>query len=284
VPTAPATTTDQHLRVPPDGRLPGLVLLAAWRDSLAGVASAQRGDVTRRVDGRLGRVTDDLLLEARPHEGVAVLTLHRPDKKNALSITLRDALAARMTNLSVDEAVSVVVLAGAGGAFSAGFDFEEFAGLADPKHADRLWRSADAFHRVLLDYPLPLVAAVEGVAYAGGFDLAVLCDLRVAGRSARFAHPEVAFGDVMYGPLRELVGGSVARELVLTGRRLGAEEACTLGLVNRVVDDGQALDAGVALAVEVAGAPRPTLLRTIGKIRERAALTLNERVGATLDL
>lgn len=117
-----------------------------------------------------------------------------------------------------------------------------------------------------------------------GFDLAVLCDLRVAGRSARFAHPEVAFGDVMYGPLRELVGGSVARELVLTGRRLGAEEACTLGLMNRVVDVGQALDAGVALAVEIAGAPRPTLLRTIGKIRERAALTLNERVGATLDL
>ena len=238
----------------------------------------------RQVDGTLGRVTDDLLLEARPHEGVAVLTLHRPDKKNALSIALRDALAARLTALSVDEAVSVVVLAGAGGAFSAGFDLEEFAGLGDSNHADRLWRSADAFHRVLLDYPLPLVAAVEGVAYAGGFDLAVVCDLRVAGRSARFAHPEVAFGDVMYGPLRELVGGSIARELVLTGRRIGAEDARALGLVNRVVDDGKALEAGVTLAVEVAGAPRPTLLRTVRKIRGRAALMLNDRVGATLDL
>lgn len=137
---------------------------------------------------------------------------------------------------------------------------------------------------MLLDYPLPLVAAVEGVAYAGGFDLTVLCDLRVVGRSARFAHPEVAFGDVMYRPLRELVGGSVARDLVLTGRRVGAEEALALGLVNRVVDDGQALEAGVALAREVAGAPRPTLLRTVGRIRGRAALTLHERVGATLDL
>ncbi len=106
----------------------------------------------------------------------------------------------------------------------------------------------------------------------------------MAGQSARFAHPEVAFGDVMYGPLRELVGGSIARELVLTGRRIGSEEARAFGLVNRVVDDGKALEAGVTLAVEVAGAPRATLLRTVSKIRGRAALMLNDRVGATLDL
>ena len=202
-------------------------------------------------------MTQDLLLEGRPHEGVAVLTLHRPEKKNALSIELRDTLAACLTALSLDESVSVVVLTGAGGAFSAGFDLDEFAGLGDAGHADRLWRSADALHQVLLEYPLPLVAAVEGVAYAGGFDLTVLCDLRVAGQSARFAHPEVVFGDVMYGPLRELVGGAVARELVLTGRRVGAEEALGLGLVSRVVDDGQALPAALALAVDVAVAPGP---------------------------
>jgi len=222
--------------------------------------------------------------EGRPEPSIVVLTLQRPEKKNALSMALRDDLVACLTRLNTDESVSVVVLTGAGGAFSAGFDLAEFGGLGDPAHADRLWRSADTFHQMLLEYPLPLVAAVEGVALAGGFDLAVLCDLRVAGRSAHFAHPEATFGDVMYAPLRELVGGAIARELVLTGRRVDAEEALSLRLVNQVVDEGQALDAAVALARQIARSPRPVLQRTVAKVRLRTGVTMADRVGATLDL
>ena len=85
------------------------------------------------------------------------------------------------------------------------------------------------------NFPLPLVAAINGPAIAGGFDLAVMCDLRVAATTARFAHPERSFGDVVYGPLHDLVGGAVARDLALGGRELSAEEALRVNLVSAVV-------------------------------------------------
>lgn len=229
-------------------------------------------------------MSENIVDVTRPRERIAVLTLRRPQKKNALSVALRDAMTARLAELSADESVWTVIVTGADGTFSAGFDLDEFSAAGNQVHADRLWRSSDAFHRALLTCPLPLVAAVEGVAYAGGFDLAVLCDVRVASRSARFAHPEVAFGDVMYGPLRELVGGASARDLVLTGRRVDADEALRLGLVSRLVDEGQALPAAIEVAVDIAKAPREVLLRTVDKIRRRAGMTLGHRVGATLDL
>src|SRR6185295_14521457 len=84
-------------------------------------------------------------------------------------------------------------------------------------------------------------AAVNGPALAGGFDLAVMCDLRVAADTARFAHPEITFGDVVYGPLHDLVGGAVARELCFTGRVVEAEEAKALGLVSAVVPRAELL-------------------------------------------
>lgn len=236
------------------------------------------------MDGRPDSVSGGLVDVTRPGERMAVLTLRRPQKKNALSIALRDAVSARLAELSADDSISAVILTGAGGTFSAGFDLDEFGALDDQAHADRLWRSADAFHRALLTCPLPLIAAVEGVAYAGGFDLAVLCDLRVAGRSARFAHPEAAFGDVMYGPLRELLGGAIARELVLSGRVVDAEEALRLGLVTRLTDDGHALASAVEVAGEVVKAPREILLRTVDKIRRRTGIAMGDRVGGTLDL
>ena len=136
--------------------------------------------------------------------------------------------------LAADDALKVVVITGAGDAFSAGFDLKEFA-VADPEFQARLWASSDRYHRTVLQFPLPTVAAVNGVALAGGFDLAVMCDLRVASDRARFAHPEITFGEVVYGPLHDLVGGAVARDLCFTGRDVGAEEALRLGLVSSVV-------------------------------------------------
>ncbi len=101
-----------------------------------------------------------------------------------------------------------------------------------------------------------MIAAVNGAALAGGFDLAVLADLRVAAEEAFFAHVEHTFGDVVYRPLRDLVGGSVARDLALTGRRIDAREALALGLVNRVVPGDELLaEAAGAVAADM---PRAT--------------------------
>ena len=157
-------------------------------------------------------------------EGVVTIILDRPHKKNALSIALREEVIDALERLRSEDSVSCVVVTGQGDTFSAGFDLSEFA-VHDRAFQRQLWESSDRFHHALLRFPLPLIAAVNGPALAGGFDLAVLCDLRIASSSARFGHPERSFGDVIYGPLHDLVGGAVARDLCLTGRTIDANEA-----------------------------------------------------------
>ncbi|MFO7590320.1 MAG: enoyl-CoA hydratase/isomerase family protein, partial [Acidimicrobiia bacterium] len=110
-------------------------------------------------------------VETDGDDGVATLTLRRPEKKNALSIALRDEMSDALDGLAADERVRTVVVTGVGDAFSAGFDLDEFA---RPDLADALWASSDRWHRTILEFPLPTVAAVNGLAYGGGFDLAVM--------------------------------------------------------------------------------------------------------------
>ena len=212
-----------------------------------------------------------LVLVCDAVDGVATMTLNRPEKKNALSIALRDEVSDALDALAADDQVRVVILTGAGSVFSAGFDLGEFADL-DPDHQRELWKSSDRFHRTVLCFPLPLVAAVNGAAIAGGFDLAVVCDLRVAADAAWFAHVEHTFSEVVYRPLRELVGGSVARDLVLTGRRIESSEALAVGLVNRVVPADDVIAEATAVAAQIALAPRDVLIRTKGKIISAAGI------------
>jgi enoyl-CoA hydratase/carnithine racemase len=222
-------------------------------------------------------VSDPLVLRTGPEEGVATLTLNRPEKKNALSIALRDELSDALDVLAGDEDVKTVVITGAGDTFSSGFDLREFE---QPELIDQLWASSDRFHATVLQFPLPLVAAVNGPAIAGGFDLAVMCDLRIAADTARFAHPEIQFGDVVYGPLHDVVGGAVARELCFTGRVVEANEAEELGLVSNVVAP-DALMGEVARFTElIVRASRDVLLRTKAKAVRRAGVVR----GKTLDL
>jgi enoyl-CoA hydratase/carnithine racemase len=221
-------------------------------------------------------VSDSLVLRNGPESGVATLTLNRAEKKNALSIALRDELSDALDALAGDEAAKTVVITGAGDVFSSGFDLREFQ---QPELADQLWASSDRFHATVLGFPLPLVAAVNGPAIAGGFDLAVMCDLRVAADTARFAHPEIEFGDVVYGPLHELVGGAVARELCFTGRVVDVEEAKTLGLVSSVVPPGDLQNEVTRFTDQILRAPREVLLRTKAKAVRRAGVA-----GTTLDL
>jgi enoyl-CoA hydratase len=204
----------------------------------------------------------------------AVLTLDRPKKRNALSITLRDEISDALDELATDEDVKCVVITGAGDVFCAGFDLAEFtAAFEDDAFATKLWMSSDSYHDTLLRYPLPTIAAVNGPALAGGFDLAVMCDLRIASNSARFAHPERTFGDVVYGPLHDLVGGAVARSLVIGGRELDAREALDLHLVEQVVAIEDLAAATAALVARVTAAPRELLMRTKAKALRRAGFS-----------
>lgn len=212
----------------------------------------------------------------------AVLTLNRPQRRNALSVALRDAIADTLDELAGDASVQVVVITGAGDVFCSGFDLREFdQAAADPAFASRLWSSSDRYHRCVWQFPLPTVAAVNGPAIAGGFDLAVLCDLRVASTTARFAHPERSFGDVVYGPLHDLVGGAVARELTLGGRELDAAEALALHLVAEVVEPSRLLDATMAMVERICVAPRDVLVRTKAKALRRGAV---DPTSTTLEL
>jgi enoyl-CoA hydratase len=222
------------------------------------------------------------LLVDRPDGGIAVVTLDRSERKNALSIALRDEISDALDDLEQDEDLKVVVITGAGDVFSAGFDLKEFdTAFADQAYADELWASSDRFHHRVLGFPLPTIAAVNGAALAGGFDLAVLCDLRIASTTARFAHPEQTFGDVVYGPLHDLVGGAIARELCFTGRSIDADEALRLHLVSRVVEPEALLSNVLDVARQIAAAPRANLIHTKAKSLQRAGI---DPATPTLDL
>lgn len=225
-------------------------------------------------------MSEDLLLErAQDH---IVCTLNRPERRNALSVALRDAISDVLDESAADPAVKVVVVTGAGPVFSSGFDLKEFdrAGT-DDAFMRELWASSDRFHRTVLGFPLPLIAAVNGPAIAGGFDLCVMADLRVAATTARFAHPERSFGDVVYGPLHDLVGGAVARDLTLGGRELSADEALAVHLVNEVVEPDRLAGAVAETVARVTVAPRDVLIRTKAKAQLRAGFDPSR---ATLDL
>jgi enoyl-CoA hydratase/carnithine racemase len=193
-------------------------------------------------------------------DGVGVLTLDRPEKRNALSIALRDELTQALGGWQDDEGVRVVVITGNGPAFSAGFDLEEFgrSELARP-----IRHSSARYHRFVWSFPKPIVAAVNGLALGGGFDLAVLCDLRIASTAAAFGHPEIKFGaPPLFTPLRWIVGDGIARDLCLTGRRIDADEAQRIGLVSRVVEPEALRDEALATANRIAEAPQATLEAT----------------------
>jgi len=208
---------------------------------------------------------------SRPEAAVAALTLDRPEKKNALSVAVRDQLSDALDACAADEDVKAVILRSSGDTFCAGFDLAEFS-VDDAGFQKRLWESADRFHRTVLFFPLPLIAAVQGAALAGGLDLAVMCDIRVAASDARFGHPEQRWSDVVFSPLADLVGSGPARDLCLTGRTIDAAEALRIGLVSTVVEPDALADEAARTAALVAQGPRDALMRTKAKALRRAGL------------
>jgi len=184
--------------------------------------------------------------------GAAVLTLNRPEKRNALSRALRDEIVERLDDLSKNGDARAVVLTGAGPVFCAGFDRSEFAGGGMAE----VFADATEYHRRVFTFPKPLIAAVNGPALGGGCDLAAMCDFRLAASSAVFGQPQVRFGAAAaYELMRAVVGAGAAREMCLTGRTLEAEEALRIGLVNRVLGADDLLEAADSLARDLATMP-----------------------------
>lgn len=211
-------------------------------------------------------MTNDLLESTK--DGVTVLTLNRPERLNALSGPMLDALLEALPRLAADADVGAVILTGAGRAFCAGGDVKamaegrEFAemGLEEKAHA---LRTKMEVSRLLHEMPKPTVAMVRGAAAGAGLSLALACDLRVAGESAKFA---TAFARVGYSGdfggswfLTQLVGTAKARELYYTAAIVDAPQALTLGLVNRVVPDDKLEDEALGLAGALAHGPRVAL-------------------------
>ena len=205
------------------------------------------------------------LLSIDPHGDVAVVTLQRPEKRNALSIDLRVELADAFVRLGKDDGIACIVLTGAGTAFCSGMDTSQFGG--DLEHRRRLVdTSTGAFHAVGR-CPKPVVAAVNGPALAGGFALALLCDVRIASGEATFGYPELPIGiPPSYAAALAAVSPGVARELCLTGRVLDAAEALRLNIVSEVSAPDALQAVALAKAEGIARMPRAAILETKRRI------------------
>ena len=193
-------------------------------------------------------MSDDLVRVERDGPA-ALVTLNRPDKRNALSIELRVALGEALEALAGAPDVAAVGLTGAGSAFCAGMDVTQFGGEAE--HRRLLVETSVRAFDALAECPKPTVALVNGSAIAGGFALALLCDVRVAAPAARFGFPELGrFIPPSYAAASLSLTPAVAADLCLTGRVIDAEEALSLGVVSRIAEGREALD-------QIAGAPAP---------------------------
>lgn len=213
----------------------------------------------------------------RTDGGIAEVILNRPRARNALSRPLIAGLDATLHRLAGDGTVRVVILAGAGGHFAAGADLKDMASMTADEAVVEDFAGCSA---ALPHLPCPVVAAVEGVALGGGCELVEMADIVIAGRSARFGHPEVTAG-TMPGAggtqrLPRAVGPALALDLLLTGRSLTAGEALSAGLVSRVVEDGQALDTARTVARHLSALSAPVLRAVKAAVRRGQEVPLSQ--------
>jgi enoyl-CoA hydratase/carnithine racemase len=212
------------------------------------VARPRRGD------------TPVMSVRTEQHGDILVVTIDRPERRNAVDAETAAALASAFRSFDVDPSLSVAVLTGAGGHFCGGADLKALA-AGEPRPFRPEGDGPMGPTRLRLGKPV--IAAIEGYAVAGGLELALWCDLRVASEEAilgvfcrRFGAPLVDLGTVR---LPQIIGLGRAMDLVLTGRPVKAQEAWTMGLVNRTVPEGQALRAALDLARELAALPQTCL-------------------------
>lgn len=200
--------------------------------------------------------SEPLVVLTQPAPGVALLRINRPAARNALNMAVRETLADYVRRLDDSPDVRVIVLTGSDTVFAAGADLSELVDASAlqlyARHAERHWQALSACRK-------PLIAAVNGFALGGGCELAMQCDLIIAGESARFAQPEIRVG-IMPGAggtqrLLRAVGKFQAFRLLLTGCQVSADEALRMGLVSEVVADADTLTTALAMASTIAAMP-----------------------------
>src|SRR5215203_45420 len=189
----------------------------------------------------------DMAVDVEITEGIAVITMNRPQALNAFNSEQLDRLGAAFHALSQDRSVRVVILTGAGDrAFAAGADIKEMVNLT-PAAGLAFGRKGQALTSAIERLPQPVIAAVNGYAFGGGCELAIACDIRLASDNARFGLSETSLSIIPAAGgtqrLARLVGKGRALEMILTGRTIGAEEALNIGLVSRVVPQAELMDA-----------------------------------------
>lgn len=199
----------------------------------------------------------DLVLLERD-DGIATVTLNRPEALNALSAALRNRIAAVFAELAGDDSVGVVILTGAGRAFTVGLDLKELGGEVEALGSI----TSQDLSRAVTGLRQPIIGAVNGFAITGGFELALMCDFLIASSTARFADTHARVGVVpgwgLSQRLPRLIGVNRAKELSLTGNFLDAETACAWGLVNRVVEPDALLPTCRQLARDILDTDPPT--------------------------
>ncbi|MEW5735682.1 MAG: enoyl-CoA hydratase/isomerase family protein [Thermodesulfobacteriota bacterium] len=221
-------------------------------------------------------------LKIEKGDTVAWVTLHRPEKKNALSPEVLVELRDVFRKLDQDEGVHVVVLTGGEGVFSAGFDLDFIRTLTKGKNEEFTALFHEAY-RAIRFCGQPVIAAVGGAAIAGGFDLTLMCDIRYASARAKFGQREIVLSlTPLLDPLWRIVGMGRALEVALTGRIYGADEALAMGYVSRIFPEGELLSGVREIAKTMAGCDRTALRETkklgetLGNMDPDAAMKVQE--------
>ena len=197
-----------------------------------------------------------LVLLERPEDGVALLRMNRPEAMNALNNAAREELATHFEALNADGSVRVIVITGNEKAFVAGADLKEFADLGT---ADWAFTDARRMWRIVSACPKPMIAAVNGFALGGGCELALHCDIIIAGENAKMGLPEIQVGVLPGGGgtqrLTRAVGKYKALKMMLTAEWVSGQEASDMGLASEAVPDEEVLDRAMAIAHKVAKMP-----------------------------
>lgn len=225
---------------------------------------------------------DSNLVATRAEGDVFTITINRPDKRNAVDRATATALRQAFERFEIDDGLAVAILAGAGGNFCAGADLKAMADPALRNEVDPSGGGSGPMGPSRMQLSKPVIAAVSGYAVAGGLELALMCDLRIAEEDAvfgvfcrRWGVPLIDGGTVR---LPRIVGHGVAMDMILTGRPVSAEEALRIGLANRVTAKGGALKAAQELAVEIAGFPQKCLRADRLSVLRQWGLSLNEAI------
>lgn len=218
---------------------------------------------------------------------VAILTINRPDKLNALNEQTRSELSATLDELQNDEQIRVVIITGAGEkSFVAGADISEFAGRS-PHEQRTVMRSKSGFGSID-EFPKPVIAMINGFCLGGGCELALMCDIRIASENARFGQPEINLGIIPGAGgtqrLTRLVGEGRAMQMILTGEMIDAQEALRIGLANAVYPLAELREKTLAMANKIAEKSPIALEMAKTSVKNASRMNLREGLAQEVDL